>query len=387
MIERIIKPLLLERLSEVPAVALLGPRQCGKTTLAKSCGDCYFDLEQEADRTKLDITWTEVMAKEELIILDEAQSFPEIFSRLRGEIDNDRRRNNRFLLLGSVSPALMRQVSESLAGRLSILELTPLLLPEIGSESMDDLWMRGGYPDGGVLNADSFPRWEQDYLRLMAERDLPVWGLTAEPRMTERLLRMTAALDAQPQNLSQLGQSLGISHPTVRGYLDFLDGAYLIRRIAPFHANIRKRLVKAPRLYWRDSGLLHSLMGVQTYDQLLNQPWVGASWEGFVIEQIISMFGALGKQANFHYFRTSDGYEIDLIIEYAGEKWGVEIKFTTSPSLEDLRKLRKTSELCGCSRHFLVSRTPSPVVSKEGGSLNLESFLSLIMGGDVAWPL
>jgi len=386
MIERILKPLLLERLSQAPAVALLGPRQCGKTTLAKSCGVCYFDLEQEADRTKLDITWTEVMAKEELVILDEAQSFPEIFPRLRGEIDNDRTRKNRFLLLGSVSPVLMRQVSESLAGRLAILELTPLLLPEIGSESMDNLWMRGGYPDGGVLHADSFPRWEHDYLRLMAERDLPIWGLSAEPRLTERLLRMTAALDAQTQNLSQLGQSLGISHPTVGGYLDFLDGAYLIRRITPFHANIRKRLVKAPRLYWRDSGLLHSLLGIQTYDQLLNQPWVGASWEGFVIEQIISVFGALGKQANFHYFRTSDGHEIDLIIEHAGERWGVEIKLTASPSLEDLRKLRKTSELCECSRHFLVSRTPSPVLSNEGGSLNLESFLRLIMGVDVAWP-
>ena len=384
MIDRILKPLLQKRLLQVPAVALLGPRQCGKTTLAKSCGECYFDLEQEADRTKLDITWSEVTAKKNLIILDEAQSFPEIFPRLRGEIDGDRMKNNRFLLLGSVSPALMRQVSESLAGRLSLLELTPLLLPETGMERMDDLWMRGGYPDGGILNAESFPRWEQDYLRLMAERDLPIWGLTAEPRVTERLLRMTAALDAQPQNLSQLAQSLGISHPTVRGYLDFLDGAYLIRRVTPFHANIRKRLVKAPRLYWRDSGLLHSLMGVQNYDQLLNQPWVGASWEGFVIEQIISAFGALGKQANFHYFRTSDGYEIDLIIESEGERWGVEIKFTASPSLEDLRKLRKTSELCGCNRHFLLSRTPSPVLSEQGGSLNLQEFLKMIMSGSGA---
>lgn len=363
----------------MPAVALLGPRQCGKTTLARSCAEVYFDLEQEGNRTRLDISWAQVEASAALVILDEAQNFAEIFPRLRGAIDADRGRNNRFLLLGSVSPALMRQVSESLAGRMGILELTPLLLPEIGFDQMDDLWLRGGYPGGGILSQEAFPGWEGDYLRLMAERDLPLWGLSAAPRVTERLLKMSAAANAQPLNLSQLGQSLGITHPTVRGYLDFLEGAYLLRTLPSFHANIRKRLVKAPRLYWRDSGLLHSLMGVKSYDQLLNQPWVGGSWEGFVLEQIISVYHALGEHPDFYYFRTSDGHEIDLIIEHADERWGVEIKFSSSPSMEDLRKLKKTSQSCGCTRHYLLSRTTDPVISELGGSVNLQSFLTMIM--------
>lgn len=381
MIERLLKPLLLEKLATMPAVALLGPRQCGKTTLAKACGGLYFDLEQEGDRTRLDIAWSAVMDSRELVILDEAQSFPEIFPKLRGAIDADRGRHHRFLLLGSVSPALMRHVSESLAGRLALLELTPFLLPELEIHQMDDLLLRGGYPGGGILRETAFPSWELDYLRLMAERDLPLWGLSAAPRVTDRLLKMTAAVNAQALNLSQLGQSLGITHPTVRSYIDFLEGAYLLRTLPPLHANIRKRLVKAPKLYWRDSGLLHGLMGVKSYDQLLIQPWVGASWEGFVVEQIISCYQAIGEQPQFHYFRTSDGYEIDLVIEHLGERWGVEIKFSSSPSLEDLRRLKKTSELCGCTRSFLLSRTEMPVVSEAGGSVNLHAFLQLILSG------
>ena len=381
MIDRLLKPLLIERLSQMPAVALLGPRQCGKTTLAKSCGGIYLDIEQEKGRTRLDIGWEGFLEGKELLILDEAQTFPEVFQKLRGAIDEDRRRNGRFLLLGSVAPTLMLGVSESLAGRLGILELTPLLLPEIGFERLDDLWLSGGYPDGGIISSKDFPSWENDYLRLMTERDLPIWGLKAGPRMTERLLKMTAALNAQPLNLSQLGQSLGISHPTVRGYLDFLEGAYLLRSLPSFHANIRKRLIKAPRLYWRDTGLLHSLMGVKTFDQLLDQPWVGASWEGFVIEQIISLYGTMGQHPDYYYFRTSDGHEIDLIVEFANERIGIEIKCTHSPALQDLRRLKKTAELCGCTKTYLISRTSEPLVTETGGSVNLAGFLQIIMEG------
>ncbi len=379
MIDRLLKTLLQKRLSQMPAVALLGPRQCGKTTLAKSCGGIYLDIEQEKGRTHLDLGWEGFVTGNELIILDEAQTFPEVFQKLRGAIDEERGRNGRFLLLGSVSPALMLRVSESLAGRLGILELTPLLLPEIGFERLDDLWLTGGYPDGGIISSQDFPNWENDYLRLMAERDLPTWGLKASPRMTERLLKMTAALDAQPLNLSQLGQSLGISHPTVRSYLDFLEGAYLLRSLPPFHANIRKRLIKAPRLYWRDTGLLHSLMGVKTFEQLLDQPWVGASWEGFVIEQIISLYGTLGKDPEYYYFRTSDGHEIDLIVEFANERIGIEIKCTSSPSLQDFRRLKKTAEMCDCAKTYLISRTSDPLLNESGGSVNLPGFLRMIM--------
>ena len=243
---------------------------------------------------------------------------------------------------------------------------------------MDGLWLMGGYPGGGILGAGAYPDWEADYLRLMAERDLPNWGLSAAPRVTARLLKMSAALNAQALNLSQLGQSLGISHPTVRSYLDFLEGAYLLRCLPAFHANIRKRLVRAPRLYWRDCGLLHSLMGVKTFEHLLAQPWVGASWEGFVVEQIISFYGALGEHPDFYYLRTSDGHEIDLIIEHSGERWAVEVKLSTAPAPQDLRRLKKVADLCGCDRSFLLSRTPEPVISDEGGSVNLRAFLEMI---------
>lgn len=381
MIDRGLKPLLLKRLSEMPAVALLGPRQCGKTTLAKDCGGVYLDVEQEQERLRLDLSWERFIAGDDLLILDEAQTFPDVFPRLRGAIDGDRKRNGRFLLLGSVSPALMKQVSESLAGRLGILELTPFLLTEVGESRLDDLWLKGGYPDGGILNRGEFPRWQADYLRLMAERDLPTWGLSSAPKMTDRLMKMSAVLIAQPLNLSQIGQSLGISHPTVRSYLDFLEGAYLLRTLPPLHANVRKRLIKAPRLYWRDSGLLHSLMGIASAEQLLNQPWVGASWEGFVIEQIISFHEALGENPEFHYFRTGDGYEIDLIIDRAGVRIGVEVKCTSSPSLDDLRRLKKTGQMCGCHRTYLLSRTTSEIKTEEGGSVNLAGFLQMIREG------
>lgn len=367
-----------EKLKKMPAVALLGPRQCGKTTLAKNLGGKYFDLEHEVGRTRVDIQWNELASSNTLVILDEAQTDPSIFPRLRSAIDEDRGRVGRFLLLGSVSPALMTQVSESLAGRLGIVELTPMLLGEIGATELDRLWLYGGFPNGGLLNEDAFPDWQQDYLQLMAERDLPEWGLNARPSLTKRLMKMIAAVNAQPLNLSQLGQSLGISHPTVRSYLDFLEAAYLLRFLPPYHVNIRKRLVKAPRMYWRDSGLLHALLGVRTAEQLLDHPSVGWSWEGLVIEQIISTLRMLGVQADFFYFRTSDGHEVDLIVETGAEKWGIEIKCTTSPSPEDLRKLRKSADMCECNRHFLVSRTSDPVVAEMGGSVHLEAMLGLL---------
>jgi predicted AAA+ superfamily ATPase len=377
LISRGVQQIIEDKLSKMPAVALLGPRQCGKTTLAKILGAKYFDLELETSRTRLDIEWDALMNAEGVVVFDEAQLYPVVFSRLRSAIDQDRGRNGRFLILGSVSPALMTQVSESLAGRLGIVELTPLLLPEVESDWLDRLWLNGGFPGGGVMGGNMFPDWQLDYLRLLAERDLPEWGLKAAPRMTTRLMKMSAAVNAQPLNLSQLGQSLGISHPTVRSYLDFLEGAYLLRFLQPYYVNLKKRLVKAPRMYWRDSGLLHALLGVKTYEQLLEHPSVGWSWEGFVVEQLVSTIRLLGIPADFFYFRTSDGYEVDLIVEMGVEKWGIEIKCTTSPSPEDLRKLAKSAALCGCTKYFLVSRTPESVVGKESGSVNLEGLLAL----------
>ena len=240
MLVRHIRDELLPRLKRYLAVALLGPRQSGKTTLARSIGGSYFDLEQEPERLRVDLEWNRLVAARPLVILDEAQSWPEIFPRLRGAVDANRKRNGRFLLLGSVSPALMTQVSESLAGRLSLVELTPFLASELVTRSSRErIWLCGGYPDGGVLARRAYPRWQLDYLALLSQRDLPNWGLPAKPQTTERLLRMVAALHGQIWNASQVGQSLGLSYQTVNSYMDYLVGVYLIRRLPPFQ--IRKR--------------------------------------------------------------------------------------------------------------------------------------------------
>ncbi|MBT6146263.1 MAG: ATP-binding protein [Gemmatimonadetes bacterium] len=255
MLTRFIKDRLLELLGRYPAVALLEPRQCGKTTLARMIPGQYFDLESEQDRLRLDVEWN---------------------------------------VLGSVSPALMRQGSQSLTGRLALCELTPFLLSE-SQVQPDRLWLTGGYPDGGVLDPGQFPEWQHNYLALMSQRDLPNWGLTARPVVTMRLFRMLAAVHGQLWNASQIGKSLGLSYHSVNAYVDFLEQAYLLRRLPAYSANIRKRLVRSPKLYWRDSGLLHALLDTGTDDDLLVRPWVGASWEGWIIEQLLSRLSSAGR--------------------------------------------------------------------------------------------
>jgi len=365
MLKRAIQPLLAERLKIYPAVGLVGPRQCGKTTLAQAMGGAYFDLEQEQERLRLDLEWDKLIAGKKLLILDEAQSWPEVFARLRGAIDQDRKRMGRFLLLGSVSPSLMVQVSESLAGRLSLVELTPFLVR----------WLCGGYPDGGVLEPKRYPQWQLDYLALLTQRDLPNWGLPAKPQTTDRLLRMLAALHGQEWNASQVGQSLGLSYHTVNSYLDYLVGAFLVRRLQPYQANIKKRLVKSPKVYWRDSGILHAFLNVTDDKTLLSQPWVGASWEGYVIEQAIGTLLAQGKEFSVYYFRTSDQHELDLVLDFGNELWAVEIKLTSSPGPGDMKKLDKTADMIGASRRFLVSQTQSPSGDDDRISCNLSAFL------------
>ena len=373
MLERRITPLLLARLAANPAVALIGPRQCGKTTLAQALGGRYFDLEQEPERLRLDLEWDQLAAGKELVVLDEAQSWPDVFGRLRGAIDKDRKRNGRFLLLGSVSPALMTRVSESLAGRLALVELTPFLWSEIASPAARArLWLCGGYPDGGVLERRSYPQWQRDYLTLLTQRDLPTWGLPAKPQTTHRLLRMLAAAHGQAWNASQLGQSLGLDYKTVNSYLDYLVGAFLIRRLPPYQANIRKRLVKAPKVYWRDAGLLHALLNVSDERTLLAQPWVGASWEGFVIEQVLGVLAALGRHYEAYCFRTSDQQELDLVLDLGQELWAVEVKLSASPSAADMDRLDKTADLIGASRRFLISRTSKTLDGGKRISCNLD---------------
>jgi uncharacterized protein len=378
MIERLLSKQLGDRLKASPSVAVIGPRQCGKTTLARSLGGHYFDLEQPAERVRLDLQWDQRMADRALVILDEAQSWPDVFPRLRGAIDNDRKRNGRFLLLGSVSPSLMVKVSESLAGRLALLELTPFLLKEVPANDQQVLWLCGGFPDGGILDQAHFPRWQNDYLTLLAERDLPIWGLPARPQTTARFLRMLAALHGQTWNASQVGSSMGLDGKTINGYLDYLAGAFLIRRLLPFQTNIRKRLVKRPKVYWRDSGLLHGQLNVSNFDALLNHPAVGASWEGFVIEQIIGSLSAAGRRFEPYFLATSDQREIDLVIESEGEIWAIEIKLTTSPNPADMAMLKRNAELIGATRIYLVSNVTESWGDDRIASSNLEGVLKRI---------
>ena len=364
-----------QRLARYPAVALVGPRQCGKTTLAQALGGIYYDLEQEPDRLRLDLEWAQRTAGRERLILDEAQAWPEIFARVRGAIDRDRKRNGRFLLLGSVAPALAAHASESLTGRLSTIELTPLRWGELSRARRAPHWLRGGFPDGGILKADAFPAWQRDYLALVVQRDLPAWGLPAKPQVTDRLLRLLAAVHGQLWNASRIGQSLGLSYHTINGYLDFLVGAYLIRRLPPFEANIGKRLVRSPKLYWRDTGLLHALLNVPDEHALLHQPWVGASWEGYVIEQIIGELAARGRHVEPYFFRSSDGQEIDLVLDTGQERWAIEVKLSASPTTADMDRLDRTADLIGATRRFLVSQTPRSVGTESRASCNLSGVL------------
>ncbi len=373
---RAIEQRLQQDLQRYPAVALVGPRQCGKTTLAQSLGGHYFDLEDEADILKLDLSWDRLIEERDLVVLDEAQSYPPVFKRMRSAIDQRRRESGRFLVLGSVSPALMREVSESLAGRLALIELAPLFLDEVGTESLDALWLHGGFPDGGILGADAMPGWQRNYLALLAQRDLPAWGLPSKPQMTERLFKMLAVAHGTLWNASAIGQSLGLNYQTVNSYMDYLEGAFLLRRLQPFHAKVRKRLVKSPKVYWRDSGLLHALAGISTMDALLSQPWVGASWEGFVIQQAVSRMNASGIDVTPYHLRTSDQYEIDLLLDFGTERWACEIKLTADPKADDMACLNKVADLIDAKKRILISRTLSPMEAGDSASLNLPGFLA-----------
>lgn len=349
--------LLERRLLAYPAVALVGPRQCGKTTLARSLGARYYDMELESDRLRLDLEWVEMTGGDDLVVIDEAQAAPEIFPRLRSAIDTNRRSHGRFLLLGSISPSLMRNVSESLAGRLSVVELAPLSWLELPNEGRERLWHCGGFPDGGVLDGRGFPDWQHDYLSLLAQRDLPTWGLPATALTTERLFKLLAASHGQQWNASEIGRALGLTYHTVNAYVDYLEGAFLLRRLPAYHANARKRLTKRPKVYWRDSGLLHSLWDVGTASDLLGHPMVGASWEGYVVDQVLTALQQAGRRFSASHLRTSDGREIDLIVNVGQELWAIEIKLTTNPSRTDMARLNETADLIGAHRRFLVNRS------------------------------
>jgi predicted AAA+ superfamily ATPase len=377
MIKRLITKNIVSRLKSYPAVAILGPRQVGKTTLAKTLSKTYYDLELEQERLRLDIQWNNVIKSKEVIIFDEAQNYPEIFPRMRNAIDTERKRNGRFLILGSVSPGLMQGVSEFLTGRIALCELNPFSVLEVDEKRDERLWLMGGYPDGGIIKEKDFPVWQKNYLDLLAMRDLPVWGLNARPPVIKRFFGMLAASHGNVWNASQIGKSLGLSYHTVNSYLGYLEQTYLVRRVLPYHTNIKKRLVKSPKVYWRDNGLLHSLLHVHTADALLTQPWVGVSWESWIIEQILIFLNLFGSSYEGpYYLRTNDGYEIDLILSLSGMTYAIEIKLSSSPGKGDRERIEKTADMIDAERRVLISRAPGHVESQAFVSTNLRGFLT-----------
>lgn len=362
-------------LNTSPAVVLLGPRQCGKTTLAKKFSKRYFDLEKPEDQTALDVQWNQLIEPNKgPLILDEAQEYPLIFPKIRSAIDSKRKRNGQFLILGSISQALMKKVSESLAGRTSLYELSPLLLDEVTNENQ--MWLTGGYPDGGILKKTQFPKWEMDYLSTLAQRDLPLWGLPAKPQMTIRLFKMLAAIHGQIWNASQVGLGLGLSYHSVNSYLDVLENAFLIRPLPPYSLNFRKRLVKSPKVYWRDTGLLHSLLQVTTYEELLHQPWVGFSWEGWVIEQILGFLKTQQIPHDAYFFRTSSGEEIDLILKIGGKLLACEIKLASSPNPHDIEQLKRLGTQINAQKFVFISRSQKTIKSENTLITNIKGFLT-----------
>ena len=375
MIPRHLKKHIQSLLGRFPALALLGPRQVGKTTLARTLSTTYFDLEIESEQLKLDLQWDTVMDSGQLVILDEAQNAPDIFPRLRHQIDKERDRKGRFLILGSVSPGLMRQVSEFLTGRIAVCEISPFSLLEMGTPAVDQLWFCGGFPDSGILQEGQFPVWQNSYLDLLAMRDLPAWGFPAIAPVTKRFFKMLAAANGTQWNASQIGKSMGLSHHTVNTYLNYLEQAFLVRRLTPYFANIKKRLVKSPKLYWRDTGLLHALLGVGSIEDLWVQPWAGSSWENFVIEQILICLKNYAIPHEAFYLRTSIGEEIDLLLKVKNHLWAFEIKLSTTPERQDMERLTRIARLVKADNIVLISRARDEIDGGNTLSTNLPGIL------------
>jgi len=334
---RLLTTTLRERLAFYPGVVLLGPRQVGKTTLARILAAEYadavlLDLERSTDRARLarlDLFFA--ANRNHLVVLDEVQNVPEIFAALRPEIDHDRH-PGRFLLLGSASGGLLRQSSESLAGRVAYLELTPFLAAELPADqdTTQQLWLRGGFPlsHGAPTDALSFI-WRDDFARTFLERDLPQLGVTIPAETLRRFWRMLAHVHGQLFNASEIGRSLGgIAHTTVARYLDLLVETMMVRRLEPLHVNLGKRLVKSPKVYIRDSGLLHLLLNIHTLNDLYAHPAAGASWEGFVVEQVCA---AAPAGSDITFYRTTAGAELDLVVTLGGKHYAFEAKFSAAP--------------------------------------------------------
>jgi predicted AAA+ superfamily ATPase len=316
-----------------PITAILGPRQSGKTTLARmfTAGKSvtYYDLDSIPDQRRLQNPELVLGSLEGLVVLDEIQQMPELFGTLRVLVDRPDNKV-RLIILGSASPHIIRNVSESLAGRVEFIELDGFNLSELGSENWQSLWLRGGFPRSFLANseADSIA-WREGFIRTFLERDIPQLGISIPPAAMRRFWTMLAHYHGQIWNASELSRSMGISDKTVRSYLDILTGAFMLRQLQPWFENIGKRQVRSPKIYLRDSGLLHSLLNITDLHALLGNPKVGASWEGYVIEQFLSI-----THLNQSYFwATHNGAELDLLFFQKGKRYGIEVKFNEAPEI------------------------------------------------------
>ena len=389
MIERRLEAEIRERLQNSPTVALLGPRQVGKTTLAFALGQhlpsVYLDLENRTDLAKVqDIEAFHRANRDKLIILDEVQRLPEVFAPIRGLIDAERRKGNRsghFLFLGSASIDLLRQSSESLAGRISYIELFPIdaleyLQAPDDLDRLNTLWLRGGFPESLLARDDANSlRWRQDFIRTYLERDVPQLGPRVPAETLERLWMMLAHAQGTNLNASKLAGALDVSNVTIGRYVDLLVDLLLVRKLPPYTRNIKKRLVKSPRVYVRDSGITHALLNIGSYNDLLGHPVAGKSWEGFVIENIMAL---LPPGAQAFYYRTAGGAEIDLVLEFAGHPrrvYAIEIKRSAAAGVR--KGFHEACADIGATHRFVVHGQGDEYETGEGIYMtSLEGLLS-----------
>jgi predicted AAA+ superfamily ATPase len=359
MIHRSLEKKIIQSLEHFPVVGILGSRQVGKTTLAKELrkkinrSTIYIDLELPSDLNKLkEPELYLAQFTDFLVIIDEIQRMPDLFPLLRALIDQDRK-PGRFLILGSASLDLIKKASDTLAGRIIYHELSPLSTTEVGNDNktIENLWLKGGYPNSYLSgNLDLSFTWREAFIRTYLERDIPQLGIHIPSTQLRRFWTMIAHCHGQLWNASQISNSLGISSPTVKRYLDILDETFIVRQLQPFYTNIKKRLVKSPKVYIRDSGILHTLLMTQTMDDLQGHPAAGHSWEGFAIEQIISLIPA---DYQTYFYRTSAGAEIDLLIFASSkEPIAIEIKYSSSPRVE--RGFWNAFEDLNCKRGYVV---------------------------------